>query len=336
MRHSERVGPKAKGVRREVEHGRSWGRGPMKLKTYLWPAIGLAAVCFSGWLLYHELRYTSLDDVWESLTLIRPYQWALSALSAVVAYFALAGYDHIALLHLRRHVSWLFVTICSFTTYALAHSIGGSVLSGAVVRYRAYGSRGLSAQEVGILVGICSLTFVVAVVFLTGLVLVIHPNLLERFADLRGLPLSKSAGIVMLLAVAAYVFGSWLQLRPLKIGKFELHYPALPIVARQLIIGPLEILAAAAIIYFALPGVENPGYLTVLGVFLVSFSAALLSHAPGGLGVLEVVFIAGLSDMDPASVMAALLVFRLFYLIIPLMLAILVVLGFERSQLANG
>jgi len=308
----------------------------MKLKTYLWPVIGFAAVGFSGWLLYGELRYTSLDDVWDSLAAIRPHQWILSALSAVVAYSALAGYDHIALLHLRRHVSWLFVTICSFTTYALAHNIGGSVLSGAVVRYRAYGSRGLSAQEVGILVGLCSLTFVVAVVFLAGLVLVIHPNLLERFADLKGLPLSKGAGVVMLLGVAAYVFGSWLQFKPLKIGTFELHYPALPIVARQLIIGPLEILGAAAIIYFALPGVENPGFLTILGVFLVSFSAALLSHAPGGLGVLELVFIAGLSDMDPASVMAALLVFRLFYLIIPLILAIIVVLGFERSQLANG
>lgn len=308
----------------------------MKLKNYIWPVIGFAAVAVSASLLYHELRYTSLDDVWQGLTAIRPYQWLLSALSAVVAYAALAGYDHIALLHLRRHISWVFVTICSFTTYALSHNIGGSVLSGAVVRYRAYASKGLSGQEIGILVGLCSLTFALAVIFLTGIVLVIHPNLLERFADLPPLPLSHGLGVIMLLLVAAYVFGSWLHLRPLKIGKFELHYPALPIVARQLIIGPLEIMAAAAIIYFALPGVENPGYLTVLGVFLVSFSVALLSHAPGGLGVLEVVFLAGLSDMDPASVMAALLVFRLFYLIIPLLAAIFVVLGFERSQLARG
>ena len=31
----------------------------------------------------------------------------------------------------------------------------------------------------------------------------------------------------------------------------------------------------------------------VLGAFLASFSAALLSHAPGGLGVLELIFVAG-------------------------------------------
>ena len=70
----------------------------------------------------------------------------------------------------------------------------------------------------------------------------------------------------------------------------------------------------------------------VLGIFLVSFSAAQISHAPGGLGVLELVFLTGLSEMDPAAVLAALLVFRAFYLIIPLVIAILVVLGFERSQ----
>jgi hypothetical protein len=44
-------------------------RKSMKLpKTYIWPAIGLAAVAFSAWLLYGELRYTSLDDVWAGLS----------------------------------------------------------------------------------------------------------------------------------------------------------------------------------------------------------------------------------------------------------------------------
>ena len=39
--------------------------------------------------------------------------------------------------------------------------------------------------------------------------------------------------------------------------------------------------------------------------------------------------------MDTAAVLAALLVFRLFYLIIPLIVAVIVVVAFERSQLAK-
>ena len=57
----------------------------------------------------------------------------------------------------------------------------------------------------------------------------------------------------------------------------------------QLTVGPIEILAAASIVYFALPEAGNPGYLVVLGIFVVAFSIASISHAPGGLGVFEFV-----------------------------------------------
>ena len=95
-------------------------------------------------------------------------------------------------------------------------------------------------------------------------------------------------------------------------------------------------MGAAAIIYFALPDAGNPGFVTILGVFIASFSVALVSHAPGGLGVLEYVFLTALPDMDQAGVLAALIVFRLFYLLLPLTLALIVVLVFERSQLGRG
>ena len=49
----------------------------------------------------------------------------------------------------------------------------------------------------------------------------------------------------------------------------------------------------------------------------------------------ELVALTGFSGMDKADVVAALLVFRLFYLIVPLILAIIVVISFERSQIAG-
>ncbi len=308
----------------------------MNWRRYFWPVVGIAAVIFSILLLWHELRGVSLDDVWDGITAIPAKGWILAALSSVLAYAALAGYDHIALLHIGKKVSWLFVTLCSFTTYALSHNIGGSVFSVAVLRYRAYGTRGLSGQDVGVLVAICWITFILSTILMLGLVLVFEPQILDRFSGMEHHGLSEAAGIAMLVLIAAYAFGSWLHLRPLKIGSFQIHYPALPIVARQLLIGPVELIAAAAIIYFALPAAHNPGYFVVLGVFLVSFSVAQISHAPGGLGVFEVVFLAGMSDMDPVAVLAALLVFRLFYLIAPLIIGLGVVLFFERSQFSRS
>jgi glycosyltransferase 2 family protein len=105
---------------------------------------------------------------------------------------------------------------------------------------------------------------------------------------------------------------------------------------RQLFAAPLELIGASGIIYFALPETGNPGYLVVLGAFLLSFSAALVSHAPGGLGVFELLFITIMPDVPRVEVLAALLVWRLFYLIIPLLIALVVVVLFERNKLAEA
>lgn len=309
----------------------AWRR--MTLKKLIWPAVGALAILVSGWFLYRELRGLSLADLADSFAAIPASGWILSGLCTLAAYVALAGYDRIALLHLERHVSWLFIALCSFTTYALSHTIGASVFSGAVVRYRAYSSRGLTPQEIGVLVAFCSFTFALGAVLLTGLVLVVEPEITDRIADLVPEGVSITTGYLLLALVGFYVLGSWLGLRPFRIGSVSLQYPRLPIVARQLIIGPVELLAAAGIVYFALPEAGNPGYFIVLGIFLISFSVALLSHAPGGVGVLELVFIMALPDMDPADVLAALLVFRFFYLIVPFLIAIVILLVFERSQL---
>jgi uncharacterized membrane protein YbhN (UPF0104 family) len=307
----------------------------VKLKKFIWPVVGLAAVCFSIWLLYHELRGLSLDELWDSLVAITGRSWTLAIASTLLAYAALAGYDHLALMHLRRKVSWLYKSVCSFTTYALSHNIGASVFSGSVVRYRAYTALGLSGAEVGVLVAFCSFTFALGSVMLTGIVLLLEPEIAERFVDILPVEASAATGAILLGLVALYVIGSALHFKPLKLGSFEVHYPRLRVVIPQLIVAPLELIGAAAIIYFALPEAGNPGFLIILGIFLISFSAALLSNAPGGIGVLELVFITGLSEMDPADVLAALLVFRLLYLIIPFIIALVVVVGFERMQFAH-
>ncbi|WP_445681537.1 lysylphosphatidylglycerol synthase transmembrane domain-containing protein [Radicibacter daui] len=307
----------------------------MKIKKYIWPAIGLTVVVVSLWLIYHEFRNLSLDDVVESFEAIPFHRWLLATAATVIAYAALAGYDAVALLHLRRKISWLFITIASFTAYALSHNIGASVISGAVVRYRAYSSRGLSTSEVGVLVALCSFTFILGAVSLGGLVLILEPHLLQRFWADVPMWASMLLGAAMLSLVALYIYGGWRGFKPLRIGKTDLYYPRIEVIVRQLIVAPVELLGAAGIIYFALPADAHLSYLTVLGIFLMSFSVALLSHAPGGLGVLEIVFMTALPELAPADVLAALIVFRILYLLIPFSLSPIFVLIFERTELAR-
>jgi len=304
----------------------------MKLKRYFWPMVAAGTVALSVWLLLRELRGLSLEKVGASVAAISTAHWLFCAACTLLAYIALAGYDRVALMHLGKKIDWVFITVCSFTTYALSHNIGASVVSGGVVRYRAYSTKGLTPAEIGFLIAFCSLTFALGVMTLMGVVLVLDPDIVHRFGDLLPITAGRATGIFLLALVLFYAFGSFIGFKPLSLGRFRLVYPSLPVTLRQLAVAALELIGAAGIIYFALPEAGNPGFMVVLGIFLASFSAALISHVPGGLGVLELVFVMGLPDLDDADVIAALLVFRLFYLIIPLIIALIVVPLFERSR----
>ncbi|MFI5011285.1 MAG: lysylphosphatidylglycerol synthase domain-containing protein [Hyphomicrobiales bacterium] len=300
---------------------------------YAWSAVGILAVLFAGYMLYKELAGTSPRDISRAFTHIPLERWALCVCGTLLAYAALAWYDRIALLHLGKPLNWLFISLTSFTTYALSHNIGASVFSGAAVRYRAYSTKGLSAAEVAVLVALTAFTFTLGNVLLAGIVLVSEPRLVARLLHVNE-GLARMVGSGMLVAVALYVLGSWFEFPPLTIRGFKLVYPRLPIALRQLVAAPLELVGAAAIIYFALPAQGNPGFFVVLAVFIASFSAALISHAPGGLGVLEFLFIKAMPEVPKAELLAALFVWRLLYLIIPLALGLVVVMVFEKGRLA--
>ena len=320
------------------------GKGRMKkILERLWPLVGFMAVVGSFYLLYYELKGESVRaDVWADLKAIPLSAYIAAGVSTLVAYAALAWYDHIALLHLGvRHISWIYISICSFTTYALSHNVGASVLSGAMVRYRAYSTKGLTMAQVGVLVTFCALTFALGSILVGGLLLTTLPAMMQRLSGM--LPeiitdpdTALTIGFGCLAIVALYVIGSLMRFPPLMIGKMQIVYPRPGVMARQLFAAPIELAGAAGIIYFALPETGNPGFLVVLGTFLFSFSAALVSTAPAGLGVFELFFIKAMPDVPPLKVLSALLVFRLFYLVIPLLIAIAVVIIFERGKLRKG
>ena len=231
-----------------------------------WALVGVLAVGLSAWLLYRELQGMSLDTLLLSLRAIPPADWLLCLGGTLVAYAALAGYDRIALSHLGHRVGWGYIAMVSFTTYAVAHNVGASVFSGAVVRYRAYRHKGLAPIEIGLLVAFCSFTFVIGCLLLAALVLMVQPALVQRFVPAFSPWLAQTIGALLLLLIAGYAIGSLLRLSTLRLRRMRLAWPKPRIVAQQLLIGPLEILGAAAILYFALPEAGNPGYLVVLGV----------------------------------------------------------------------
>jgi len=301
---------------------------------FVWPIVGLSAVALASWLLLRELRGLSLAELETAISAISPPRWALAMIAAGVSYAALACYDQVGLTHLGRRLDGRFVALVSFCAYSLAHNLGATIFSGGAARYRAYSTKGLGVAEVGALVAFCAFTFALGVASLGGLTLLFHPELARRYVEAPDWA-ARLVGLALLSVPSLYAIGSLLRLAPLRIRGVELVYPRPPVAARQLLVAPMDLIGGAGIIYFALPSAANPGFAIVLGVYVASFALALVSHAPGGLGVLEYSFLKGMPNTPAADALAALLVFRLLYFILPLLFSLVAILAFERGRIGG-
>jgi uncharacterized membrane protein YbhN (UPF0104 family) len=93
--------------------------------------------------------------------------------------------------------------------------------------------------------------------------------------------------------------------------------------ALQLIVGVIDVGLVSSILYLLLPESAGIGSLPFLAVYLASVLAGVLSHVPAGLGVLESMLLLLLPDVPPEQLLAAVLMYRVFYEIIPAIGALL-------------
>ena len=103
--------------------------------------------------------------------------------------------------------------------------------------------------------------------------------------------------------------------RPLRIRRWSLEIPAFRLAIGQVLIGSINFAFVAACLHQALAAVADVAYLGVASVYVIANATALVSHVPGGLGVIESVVMYLLPQSD---LIGPLLVFRFVYFLAPL------------------
>ncbi|MDV7213956.1 bifunctional lysylphosphatidylglycerol flippase/synthetase MprF, partial [Azotobacter beijerinckii] len=156
-------------------------------------------------------------------------------------------------------------------------------------------------------------------------------------------PLAALAAAV-LLGYAVLVLLLWRHATPdeqnpqmirARLGRYGLTLPGAHLSALQLLIAIADMLAAAGVLYVLLP--ETPPFGSFLLVYLVALAAGVLSHVPGGVGVFEAILLAAFGhSLGTAPLAAALLLYRLIYMVLPLLLACLLLLGNEARRLTRA
>lgn len=295
----------------------------------------LFGVCLLVGALYvvqREFRDLSVADIRTAMAALTPRPLWLAGGLTVCAYLVLAVYDRLGSIYAGRPVSWAKSLLASFCGYSLAHNLGFAAVSGAAVRYRLYSAWGLTPLQIAKVVGFTSLTFGLGAMALGGLVLLVEPEVVPYFGAALPHWVLQCLAIPLWGIVLGYVIASRF-IRHIRILKYEVDLPSPRMALLQTVLATLDVALTAAIFYALLPPAEGLTFLRFLGIYLASYSVGIAASVPGGLGVFDGAILLGLQPYMPAAeVIGALLVFRLYYYIVPLFVAGALFAAFEIGQ----
>lgn len=297
------------------------------------PAVfGVALLIGAVYVVQREFRTLSVADIRTAMAAITPAALWIAGGFTVLAYAVLAVYDKLGSIYAGQPVSWARSLLASFCGYSLAHNLGFAAVSGAAVRYRLYSAWGLTPLEIAKVVGFTSLTFGLGGLALGGLVLLVEPEVVPWFGTHLPHWALQALTVPLWGAVIAYVVLSRF-VRHIRIFGYEIDLPGPRMALMQTGLATVDVAVTAAIFYALLPPAEGLTFVRFIGIYLAAYSAGILAHVPGGIGVFDGAILLGLQPYLPAAeVVGALVVFRLYYYIAPLFIAGTLFAGFELGQ----
>jgi glycosyltransferase 2 family protein len=298
---------------------------------WLGPVASVVIFCASVGVLYTLLGEIELSEVTGALSTASTRQVGLALAFAALSYCLLTGYDALALRGLGLSLPAHTTALGSFASYAVSFTLGFPLATAATVRYWVYAPKGLRGSEVFQLTLIAGVTFWLGMGAVLGITLLWSAESAARLA--RATPfIMQMVGAGALAVVTGYLIWVSTGQRVLEVKGWRLSLPGFRITFGQLLLGAGDTCAAAAVLYVLLPGGHGIPYETFLAVYVFAALVGIASHAPGGLGVFEATILVAFSGMAKEPVLGALLLFRLFYYVIPFVLALLLLAGYEMSR----
>jgi glycosyltransferase 2 family protein len=295
---------------------------------WLGTAAGLILFLISAVVLYFIVRELDADDIRTAFAAASLRQIMLAILFTVISYLLLTGYDAIGFRQLGYKVPYRTTALGSYTSYSVSFTLGFPLITGGTVRYWIYSAAGIGAKSIASLTLIAGVTFWLGMGAVLGFCLIWKP---AEIAELSRLPavLNRLIGLGIIAAVIAYL--AWVSARPrsLTFQGWALRLPNLRISLAQMLIGALDVCAAGAACYFLLPQGYGIPYGTFIAAYVFGCILGIISHAPGGIGVFEATILLALPDVPKEQLLGSLLLFRLWYYIVPFVIALLLLAGRE-------
>jgi phosphatidylglycerol lysyltransferase len=250
---------------------------------------------------------------------------------AAASYAALCAFDWLAVRHIGRPLPAGWTSLVSFVSHAVGHNAGFAVLTGGSVRLRMYSTLGLSLVEVGAVIAFAGLTFALGAAGLGAAAFLAEGAAVARLLHIPAAAVT-GLGAAVAVGLAAYLGWSGVARRPLSVGGWRFPVPSPGLGLTQMAVAAFDLMMVAGALYVLLGAEAVVSYPAFVGLYVIATLAGTLSHVPGGLGVFEGALAVMLPSLPVGDLLAALLVFRLFYNLLPLLLAALALAVFEVIQ----
>jgi phosphatidylglycerol lysyltransferase len=166
----------------------------------------------------------------------------------------------------------------------------------------------------------------VGLAFAGGLALLLEPALASALLRLAPGVLQVLGGVLVLQALAYALAGS-VRKTPVVLRHWRLRLPTSRMAFQQLGLALVDVAAAATVLYLLLgpqPGLSWPVF---VGVYVLALVVGIASHVPGGLGVFETVMLLALPLVPRDTLLAAMVLYRMVYFLLPLALALAMLLA---------
>lgn len=289
--------------------------------------LGIVFLVLVAVLIIMQARKIEWAQVGAAAAAYRPGTLALAVLLSALSYSIYSCFDLISRRYVGSPLSRRLTMAIAFTSYAFNQNFG-YLVGGLAFRFRLYSRFGLDNAQISRIVALSVVTnwlgyaIVAGVVFALGFA-TLPPNWRLSSEALRLI------GVALLVMAGGY-FALTVRRHKIVLRKLQVELPSLRVVLVQLLLSITHWPLAAAVIYVLLQ--HRIDYLSVLSTMLLSSIAAVVAHVPAGLGVIEAMFIAVLgSRVSTNELLAALLVYRAAYHLLPLAAAGLVFVGMETQ-----
>lgn len=279
----------------------------------------LAVASGAIYALTHAIKKLDFDHVVAIAEATDRRTIALALALIALSYASVTLYDLLALRTIGRpDVPCRIAALASFTSYPIAHGIGAVALISPIIRYRIYAPYKLGIGEIAGIAVLTGVTFWLGNLTALGLSLMIDP---EAFSWVEYWPpeLNRLVAGALLAGVIAFVVWSWPGRRS---TRWPVRLPSGSMVLLQIAIGLFDLGAAALAMYVLIPGELDIELSRLTAVFIAATLLGFASHAPAGIGLFDATILLGLGTDDKEPLLAALLIFRILYHLLPFVLAL--------------